>query len=74
MAAATTYTTSAGDSWDSIAFSLWGDEFLMSRLLAANPEYSGVVVFDAGVILNVPVVDVAVASASLPPWKQGEGS
>ncbi|MCE5315160.1 MAG: tail protein X [Armatimonadota bacterium] len=62
------YTTRAGDTWDIIAFNLWGNEFKMTELQQANPDYLGILVFDAGVQLVVPVVETAVSS--LPPWKQ----
>lgn len=65
----TTYTTRAGDTWDIVAYNLWGDEFRMTELQQANPDYLGILVFDAGVQLVVPIIDTSVSS-SLPPWKQ----
>lgn len=64
-----TYTTRAGDTWDIIAYRLYGDEFRMTDLQKANPDYLNVVVFDAGVVLTVPAVETPVVS-TLPPWKQ----
>lgn len=64
-----TYTTRAGDTWDIIAYRVYGDEFRMSDLQAANPDLLGTVVFSAGVVLSVPTIE-APAATTLPPWKQ----
>lgn len=63
-----TYRTIQGDTWDSIAFSIAGDESFMVPLMTANPDHTEVVIFPAGITLQVP--DVPVESAStLPPWR-----
>jgi hypothetical protein len=64
-----TYTTIAGDTWDIIAFNIWGDEFKMTDLQKANPDYLHVVMFDADVVLNVPEVETAAASM-VAPWNR----
>lgn len=66
-----TYRTIQGDTWDGIAYKLYGDETFMSNLLAANSSYVETVVFGAGVLLKVPVVVEKVVS-DLPPWKREE--
>jgi len=65
-----TYTTIQGDTWDGIAFRLWGREHLMSALLQANPDHADVLVFSAGIVLNVPEVNVNAIQpiTELPPW------
>ncbi|SFA91506.1 P2-like prophage tail protein X [Cohnella sp. OV330] len=65
----TTYRTVQGDTWDAIAYAVYGREYLMPLLLDANPDYSRVVVFGAGVLLNVPGAPDE-AAAGLPPWKR----
>ena len=45
------YTTTQGDTWDGIAFRLWGREHLMSALMRANPDHADVLMFPAGVVL-----------------------
>lgn len=67
---AQTYRTSQGDMWDAIALRLWGDERLFLRLMGANPQHMHVVVFDAGVELAVPEMDVRPPAMNLPPWKR----
>ena len=65
-----TYITTQGDCFDSIAFTLWGQEALMHLLIAANPEYLDVIVFPAGVSLVVPAVTPPPKKQGLPPWMQ----
>lgn len=64
----TSYTTKSGDTWDTIAYELWGDEMLMADLIEANLTYADVVIFDAGIVLTVP--EIVSVSGSLPLWKQ----
>ena len=63
-----TYITKAGDMWDSIAYTIWGNEMLMSDLIAANLAYSNVVVFGTGLVLAVPEI-AQPTFAGLPPWQ-----
>ena len=63
------YTTIAGDTWDLIAFKVYGDEHLFDQLIEANPTYREVVRFDAGCEITCPDIAVSVSSA-LPPWKR----
>lgn len=61
------YRTIQGDTWDIIAYREYQSERLMSALLEANPDYVDVVIFPAGIVLNVPEVELSVPS-TLPPW------
>jgi phage tail protein X len=63
------YKSVQGDTWDSIAFKLYGDEYLMTLLMNANPELAQIVVFSANVSVNIPDKPVAV-SDTLPPWRR----
>ncbi|MDE7064035.1 MAG: tail protein X [Desulfovibrionaceae bacterium] len=71
----TAYTTIQGDTWDGIAFRLWGREHLMSALLRANPDHADVLIFPAGIILTVPDVNPEATQpiTELPPWIRSEG-
>lgn len=76
MGSQTVYSTIQGDTWDGIAFRLWGREHLMSALLQANPDHADVLMFPAGIVLNVPEVnpDAFVQPVTeLPPWIRSEG-
>lgn len=66
-----TYTTIQGDTWDGVAFSLYGDAQLMTLMINANPQHAATVVFSGNVTLNVPEKP-AEASDTLPPWRREE--
>lgn len=63
------YVTSMGDTWDIIAYKMYGDERKMSALIEANPQHRETVFFSAGVALQVPDM-VETTSIVLPPWKR----
>ena len=42
------YTASFGDTWDTIAYKVCGDEFECDALRRANRPYSDILVFDGG--------------------------
>ena len=66
----TTYTTSSGDTWDAIAFSVYGAEKYMGYLMRQNPEHVDRLVFDAGVVLRTPpLTETATVDAGLPAWR-----
>lgn len=48
------YTASFGDTWDTVAYKVCGDEFECDALRRANRPYSDVLVFDGGESLIVP--------------------
>lgn len=64
-----TYTTKQGDMWDLIAKRVYGDEYLLHKLMDANPDDIETVIFSAGVVLTVPDVSSA-SNNNLPPWKK----
>lgn len=63
------YTTVQGDTWDIIAFKVYGEERYMSKLIEANLEYIDTFFFAAGVEIICPDIEDKLPS-SLPPWKQ----
>ena len=62
------YVTVSGDQWDMISFGLFGTERYTGDLMRANMEYLDIVVFPAGITLNVPDIDME--SSDLPPWRE----
>ena len=64
------YTTTQSDTYDLIAFDLYGNEFLASDIASLNPEFAGELVFEAGVELKVPVYDADVGSEAVAPWRR----
>lgn len=65
-----TYTTKSGDTWDIIAYKVWGDEMYMDILMKENLEYKDIFIFPSGIVLTLPEIALEV-SASLPLWKRG---
>lgn len=63
------YTTISGDMWDGIAFKILGDEKYMDKLIKLNIKHKDIIVFSAGVILDIPEKENEI-SEQLPPWKR----
>lgn len=70
MANLTTYRTVSEDTWDLISFKIYGTEAYRSNLIDANPAYATVMIFDTGIMLNVPQITSA-SAMNLPPWLVG---
>lgn len=66
----TTYTTIMGDTWDGIAFKVYGQGARMTTLMIANQEHIETVIFSEGILLEVPEIKDE-ANLSLPPWRRG---
>ncbi|WP_041272385.1 tail protein X [Desulfitobacterium hafniense] len=63
------YTTKKGDTFDILALDAYNEESKAHLIIQANPQYSGVLIFEEGVRLIIPIVETE-AAASLPPWKR----
>ncbi|MCI1965888.1 MAG: tail protein X [Oscillospiraceae bacterium] len=63
------YITQEGDTFDMLALDAYNDEFRAGEIIRANPQYAGVVIFNAGVTLRIPYLKTA-APETLPPWKR----
>jgi phage tail protein X len=64
------YTTRAGDMFDALALDAYGDESLAHVIIQANPDCAATLIFDAGVNLTIPIVDMARTPETLPPWRR----
>lgn len=70
------YLCAGGETFDSVAQNIWGDEKYASELMCVNPEYSTQDVFLGGEQLYVPVVnlpgedEIAAAEPEKAPWKE----
>ncbi|WP_339271424.1 tail protein X [Paenibacillus sp. FSL K6-1330] len=67
------YRTKQGDTWDMIAYKVYGNEKLFPLLMTANHQHIAVVVFDAGTLLQIPDPPVETPD-DLPPWKRVDGT
>lgn len=63
------YTTKLGDTWDLIAYRVYGNEKYMKELVEANIELAGTVFFKSGVELISPDIPV-LNDSNAPPWKR----
>lgn len=52
-----TYKAVQGDTWDFIAYKLYGDEAYMQDLMEANHKYGEKLIMDGGEILTVPDIE-----------------
>ncbi len=68
------YRCSAGETFDSVALAVYGDEKYAAELLCANPALSTKLVFSGGEMLLLPVVEIQTTgdiSPATAPWKEG---
>lgn len=67
------YHCAAGESWDSIALSVYGSENYAAELMSVNPALCGKAVFCGGERLRLPVLAIAgqnaVYTPANAPWK-----
>ena len=66
------YTTIQGDTFDGIAFKLYGDEGYMKDLIEANLDYADMLIFPQGVELNCPDLIYEVDNGA-PFWREDDG-
>lgn len=66
------YRTKQGDTWDAIAHEQLGDVALTDKLMQRNGALLGYYIFPAGVVLELPDVEVYRTDAPVP-WKQVSG-
>lgn len=64
------YTTRVGDTFDALALSLYNNERQAHQIIAFNPAYADVVIFEAGVHLRLPIIEDAKTPDTLPPWRR----
>lgn len=65
------YPTRAGDTFDELALQVYDSEKKAHLLIEANPDYADVLIFDAGVVLTIPVYEDTVLPETLAPWRRG---
>lgn len=64
-----TYTTKQGDTWDMIAYRVYGDVKYTGWLMQNNSPHLDVFVFGAGVILQTPELPESEQLANMPIWR-----
>ena len=64
-----TYITKQGDTWDLIAFRVYGDVKYTGWLMQNNCPHLDIFVFDAGVVLQTPELPESEQLAGAPVWR-----
>ena len=64
-----TYTTKQGDTWDMIAYRVYGDVKYTGWLMQNNFPHLDIFVFDAGVVLQTPELPESEQLAGAPVWR-----
>ena len=62
--------TNDGDRWDLIAYRVYGDAWAFEPIIVANPDIPIRPRLPGGLRILVPVREVTVETADLPPWKR----
>lgn len=66
------YLCSAGETFDSVALTMYEDEKYAAELLCANPEESDKTVFEGGEVLRLPEVEILIEGTDEPPISAGK--
>lgn len=64
------YITGEGDTFDGLALKFYNEETLSSVLINANLDYADILIFEQGMNLLIPVVDIIETPETLPPWRR----
>ena len=63
------HVTISGERWDLLAWKYYGDPTLYGPIIQANPSLPIVGAFDAGLAIQIPILQKASdVSNDLPPW------
>lgn len=66
------YITVQGDTWDLIAYKVYGNENYANVLMESNYPYLDFFVFPEGITLKVPEVEIPEYDFEIPDWRDGE--
>lgn len=66
------YTTIQGDTWDLIAYKIYGEEKYMKYLIEANWQMLDVLIFSSGTVLTVPDIQEETDDEA-PFWRDDAG-
>ena len=65
------YICSQGDTYDSIAYKAYSDEFLFPQIMEANRNHADVLMFDGGEVIEIPDRVVIENTLVSTPWQTG---
>lgn len=67
-----TYITISGDTWDLIAYKVYGNEYYCTQLMDKNREFLDFMIFPSGITLRLPTeeeLERQVLSEAYPEWR-----
>lgn len=64
------HITIEGDTFDALALKYYNEERLASRIISSNLDYCDTLIFEAGVVLRIPIMDTVDTPETLPPWRR----
>ena len=65
-----TYKAKTGETWDLIAYRLYGNEMAATDIIALNPRLTDVIIFEGGEKLNLPEKVETTDTSTLAPWRR----
>lgn len=65
-----THIAAAGETFDSVAFDYYGEEFMADKLMKENSIYIKTIVFTGGETLKIPIYDDIESTETLAPWRR----
>lgn len=63
-------TAIQGETFDMLAYRLYGEERMSYYIRIYNPRYADIVIFNGGEELKIPVVEEAESTDTLAPWRR----
>lgn len=65
-----TYTSISGDEWDGICYKFYGEggEKFIGEVMQANSQHINLAVFPAGIVLEMPEINMIQEMQNKPPW------
>ena len=63
-------TAIQGETFDRLAYRLYGEERMSHYIRQYNTQYSDVVIFEGGEELTIPVLSEIESKESLAPWRR----
>ena len=74
MAKVNVYRTVSGDTWDLIAYKVYGNEKYFHRLIRANLNLIDISVFSSNIPIIIPDItdsqEKEIVDKKMPPWKR----
>ncbi|MGL6169175.1 MAG: tail protein X [Fusobacteriaceae bacterium] len=64
------YVTVLGDTFDLVAWKMYGNSRAIKKIIASNSKYSGTYIFDAGIELLIPAEEEVAKNENIAPWRR----